>query len=212
MSKSVYSIVLSDEVVAAVDRVAYENGLSRSAMIDRLLAQAVSCVTPEMRMQEIFSQVEQLLTVSGVFQPMLQPSKSMMSLRSALRYKYNPTVRYSVELDAGKPGEGTLRVSLRSQSSTLILYFGRFFRLWVSMERQLAEMPDCRMEEGGFSRCFSLPRNLSEQQQGELLAAYIQAMQTGMKGFFTDVEADPNAAVAAVAKACEDYYRQYSAI
>ena len=73
MSKSVYSIVLSDDVVREVDREAYANGLSRSAMINRLLAEAVSYVTPEMRMREIFGQVESLLTGGGVFHPLLQP-------------------------------------------------------------------------------------------------------------------------------------------
>lgn len=213
MSKSVYSVVLSDEVVAAVDQAAYANGLSRSAMMNRLLAQAVSCMTPEMRMQEIFAQAERLLTVGGVFQSMLQSSESMMSLRSPLRYKYNPSVRYSVELEPSVPGAGTLRVSMRSQSKELLLCFCQFFRLWESFEKAYVGMPDCRMEtESRFSRRFSLPQTLDGQAQGELLAAYIQAMQTGMKGFFSYLEADSRAAAACVGKACDDYYRQYTAI
>ena len=84
MKKSAYSLVLSDDVVAEVDRAAYQNGLSRSAMINQILAEYVSYTTPEQRMREIFSQVERLLTPGGVFQTLLQPSDSMMSLRSAL--------------------------------------------------------------------------------------------------------------------------------
>ena len=52
MSKSVYSLVLSDEVVREVDLEAYRHGLSRSAMINQILAEAVSYVTPEKRMRE----------------------------------------------------------------------------------------------------------------------------------------------------------------
>ena len=81
MKKSVYSLVLSDDVVEAVDRAAYQNGLSRSAMVNQILADYVSYTTPEKRMREIFSQVESLLTDGGVFQTLLQPSDSMMSLR-----------------------------------------------------------------------------------------------------------------------------------
>ena len=103
MKKSVYSLVLSDDVVEAVDRAAYQNGLSRSAMVNQILADYVSYTTPEKRMREIFSQVESLLTDGGVFQTLLQPSDSMMSLRSSLAYKYNPNVRYSVELYPGTP-------------------------------------------------------------------------------------------------------------
>ena len=38
MSKSVYSLVLSDDVVAAVDRAAYALGSSRSNLINQILA------------------------------------------------------------------------------------------------------------------------------------------------------------------------------
>ena len=41
MSKSVYSVVLMDDVVDAVDRLAYEAGTNRSNMINRSLAEYV---------------------------------------------------------------------------------------------------------------------------------------------------------------------------
>ena len=53
MNRSVYSLVLSDDVVEAVDRLAYQQNTSRSALINQILAEAVSFVTPEMRMREI---------------------------------------------------------------------------------------------------------------------------------------------------------------
>ena len=61
MGKSVYSIVLSDEVVQAVDEMAYRMNTSRSNLINQLLAERVSLTTPEMRMREIFSLVGQAL-------------------------------------------------------------------------------------------------------------------------------------------------------
>ena len=39
MNKSIYSLVLSDEVVDAVDALARTEGMSRSAMINRILAE-----------------------------------------------------------------------------------------------------------------------------------------------------------------------------
>ena len=53
MSKSVYSVVLMDDVVDAVDRLAYEAGTNRSNMINRILAEYVQLATPEQRMQDI---------------------------------------------------------------------------------------------------------------------------------------------------------------
>ena len=61
MNKSVYSLVLSDEIVQEIDRMAYETGASRSAMINQILADYVRYTTPEKRMREIFSAVEQQL-------------------------------------------------------------------------------------------------------------------------------------------------------
>ena len=210
MKKSVYSLVLSDDVIAAVDRAAYQNGLSRSAMINRILAQAVSYTTPEQRMSEIFSQVERLLN-GEVFQSLSQPSDSMMSLRSALAYKYNPNVRYSVELYPDRPGEGELRVSLRSQSSALILYLGQFFRLWAKIEQAYVGGADCVIQDGKYARRLKLPARVSHREQGAVLAGYIRAMEQGLRGFFHSLD-DPRQAAVAVERACQDYLKHYPAI
>ena len=210
MKKSVYSLVLSDDVIAAVDRAAYQNGLSRSAMINRILAQAVSYTTPEQRMSEIFSQVERLLN-GEVFQSLSQPSDSMMSLRSALAYKYNPNVRYSVELYPDRPGEGELRVSLRSQSSALILYLGQFFRLWAKIEQAYVGGADCVIQDGKYARRLKLPARVSHREQGAVLAGYIRAMEQGLRAFFHSLD-DPRQAAASVDQAYQNYLKQYPAI
>ena len=210
MKKSVYSLVLSDDVIAAVDRAAYQNGLSRSAMINRILAQAVSYTTPEQRMREIFSQVERLLN-GEVFQSLSQPSDSMMSLRSALAYKYNPNVRYSVELYPDRPGEGELRVSLRSQSSALILYLGQFFRLWAKIEQAYVGGADCVIQDGKYARRLKLPARVSHREQGAVLAGYIRAMEQGLRAFFHSLD-DPRQAAALVEQAYQNYLKQYPAI
>ena len=210
MKKSVYSLVLSDDVIAAVDRAAYPNGLSRSAMINRILAQAVSYTTPEQRMREIFSQVERLLN-GEVFQSLSQPSDSMMSLRSALAYKYNPNVRYSVELYPDRPGEGELRVSLRSQSSALILYLGQFFRLWAKIEQAYVGGADCVIQDGKYARRLKLPARVSHREQGAVLAGYIRAMEQGLRAFFHSLD-DPRQAATLVEQAYQNYLKQYPAI
>ena len=74
MNKSVYSLVLTDDVVAEIDRIAYENGTSRSNTVNQILAEYVSYDTPEKRIREVFSEVENLLTGSSRFQVMMQPS------------------------------------------------------------------------------------------------------------------------------------------
>lgn len=53
MGKSVYSLVLMDDIVAAVDRLAYQQGTSRSNMVNRILAEYVQMDTPENRIRTI---------------------------------------------------------------------------------------------------------------------------------------------------------------
>ena len=98
MSKSVYSVVLMDDVVDAVDRLAYEAGTNRSNMINRILAEYVQLATPEQRMQDIFSSIMDAVSGQNALQLMLNASDAMLSMRSAIHYKYNPSMRYVVEL------------------------------------------------------------------------------------------------------------------
>ena len=79
MKKSVYSLVLMDDVIKAVDRQAYLLGTSRSNLINQILAEHLSCVTPEMRMKETFETVQNL--ISNAFQ--------ILTFESLDLYMYN---------------------------------------------------------------------------------------------------------------------------
>ncbi len=160
MKKSVYSLVLMDDVVEAIDRMAYARNTSRSNLINQILAEHVSYVTPQMRMRDIFSCLEQILS-EECYQIQSQASESMFSIRSPIRYKYRPTVRYSIELYQ-KPEElaGELRVSVRSSSQSFLEAIGIFFRWWIQMEEQYLQQiyPEgvpCGYEDGKYRRGFS---------------------------------------------------------
>ena len=208
MNKSVYSLVLMDDVVEQIDRVAYEMNTSRSNMINQILAEYVSYMTPEKRMREIFSAVEQQLAGGSTFQVLLQPSDTMFSLRSALAYKYNPTVRYSVELYRNaKPLLGELRVSLRSQNSTLLLYLLQFFKLWVRVEESFLGRTESTVEDGRFIRKLVLRSKGAEPDNetvGEAIAAYIDLFDRALKAFFANLS-DPQRAVVQVQRLYVDY-------
>ena len=62
MKKSVYSLVLMDDVIRAVDEKASQLGTSRSNLINQILAQHLSCITPEMRIQEIFDSMNEMVS------------------------------------------------------------------------------------------------------------------------------------------------------
>jgi len=164
MGRSVYSLVLIDEIVEAVDKLAYEKNTSRSNLINQILAKYFCFNTPEMRMREIFENVEQSMCNIDCFQIQFQPSSTMISIRSALRYRYKPTIRYMLELyRLCEPAMGELRVTMRTQNSTLIDILTSFFEFWSTLENKYigSLFPDgnvfCSVEPGKYLRQFILP-------------------------------------------------------
>lgn len=188
MGKSVYSVVLTDEVVGAIDALAYQEGISRSKMIDRVLAQFACCDTPAQQMADIFRRIEQMASLHSRMQLLLNPSEELLQLRSAVPYKYNPTVKYAVTLTPESANQlGELRVSLRSQSAALRDAMNRFYRLWVSLEERYFEdgqfLSYC-IEGDRYARALRRPEGWSAEQQGDALAAYLDLFDATLKGFF----------------------------
>ena len=210
--KSVYSLMLDDGVVAAIDRLAYLQNTNRSGLVNRILAEYASYVTPEQRIREAFGRISALLDGQDSFQPIMQPSDTMLSFRSALLYKYNPTVRYSVELFRTQVGEiGELRVSLRTQNNTLIAYMTYFYRLWTRIEETHLGAVDSRVADGKLVRRLTVrtTRRSSEASPspetiGDLIAAYIRVLDRALKAFFHLLD-DP----AAAAREIDGIYAAY---
>lgn len=203
MKKSVYSLVLMDDIVEAVDRVAYSQNTSRSNLINQILAEYLSLMTPEKRMRQVFDQMEQLFDTGGCFQVQAQPSDAMLSVRSALSFKYKPTIRYAVELyravqeKEGVPTIGELRVSLRTQNQQLIDSITRFFRLWQGMERHFVGrqfalgVPPSALdgEQGRYVRWLKLPQSrpeLTGEELGRAISGYIQMLDQVLKVYFAN--------------------------
>ena len=83
MKRSVYSLVLSDDVVEAIDNLAYSLGTSRSNLINQILAEKVRLVTPEQRMNDIFNQVENHL-IEERYQIQSRQSNTLLSIKSSI--------------------------------------------------------------------------------------------------------------------------------
>jgi hypothetical protein len=214
MGRSVYSLVLIDDVVDAIDKIAYEKKTSRSNLINQILAEYCSYSTPEMRMRDIFEGVEQMMSDWESFQVQLQPSDAMISIRSALRYRYKPTIRYMLELyRTCGPTVGELRVSMRTQSRQLIEILNDFFDFWFAMENKYigSLFPHgevfCEITPGKYARQFLLPQDSARQTNEAIAAAisdYIHVFDTCMKLYFAHLD-EPEKALAAL----EKKYLQY---
>lgn len=186
MKKNIYSLVLSENVVAAVDRLAYERHTNRSNLINQILAEYVSYETPEMRMQNVFDRMQSLL--GSAFQPLESASPTMLTLRSALSYKYNPTVRYQVELyRTPHVAVGELKVSMRTQSATLSLLVMQFFKLWIKIEQAHHPDSDATVTEGRFVKRF-VTDTMDSERVAEGISAYVDAFDHALKTFFCYLE------------------------
>ncbi len=208
MKKSVYSLVLMDDVVAQVDRLAYSMHTNRSNMINQILAEYCSMLTPEKRMQSTLHQLEQLLGQVG-FQALAQPTGSMLMVRSALNYKYNPSVRYRVELfRAVKPEFGQLQVQLRTQNQELVYYVNEFMILWAKLEQNYLDHPRATVENGRFFR--NLRYHAVFDRQGELLGKaisnYVNHLDRALKLYFEYLDR-PATAARLVEEVLRDYLK-----
>ena len=210
MSKSVYSLVLTDQVVEAIDALAYTMGTSRSALIDRILASHVSYTTPEMRINNIFDSVSRLMAQRSGF-IVQEAGDRMMSIRSSLKYKYKPTLRYSLQLlRSSEKTEGELKVSFRTQSAELIARMEDFLRLWAALEDKyiVSSLPDgirYLIEDGRFTRSFTLPDSYKDKSDEEIAAAitaYIHMFDDVLKVYFANLD-NGTAAEAAVQRYSE---------
>lgn len=195
MNKSVYSLVLSDEVVEAVDRLAYSMRMSRSALINSLLAEAVSYTTPEKRISGIFGAIGQMMDDGFLIRE--QPSDAMLSIRSALKYKYKPVIRYGLELYRSfEKTIGQLKVSFRTQSEQLKANLTEFLKLWAELENTYVvkffpEGISYTIDDGRFTRTFRLPAEREHQTDEELaraIAEYIKMFDEILKIYFANIE------------------------
>ena len=189
MSKSVYSIVLSDDVVAAVDMLALRLGTNRSGLIDQILAERLQVTTPEKRMRDIFDSIFSLMDERFIHDN--SSASSAIALRSSIAYKYKPTVRYALELLRVPDGEkiGNLKISFRTRSSAFMELLGQFYRLWIGVEGQYNPRGIVyKAESDKLIRPIYLQKgtDIKPEQLGEVISEYIYAFDTALKQFFAN--------------------------
>lgn len=189
MKRNVYSLVLMDDVIKAVDREAYRQGTSRSNLINQILAEHLACETPEMRMGRIFDCLSGL--IGEGFRIQEQRSAALMTMRTALDYKHRPTINYKVELERSPDGFiGTLRVHIRTQNPKLFEMFDNFFLYWTAME-------SVRLRQLGFEGCICeltpvtfvrklLNTGLDDERTAEAISRYLDLLNRSVQTYFSD--------------------------
>ncbi len=198
MKKSVYSIVLMDRVIDAVDEEAYRLGTSRSNLINQILAEHLNCTTPEMKMRTIFAAINDAM--NSHFQIQQQRSDSLLTLRTALNYRYRPVLNYKVELSRSPENYiGVLRVQIRTQNPSLTALFDSFFSFWTKLEQVLLSNAGCfyysySLSPNSFSRELINSGSGSAEIISSAIAGYIQLLDKAIKLYISAPNAFASAA------------------
>ncbi len=205
MSRSVYSLVLSDDVIRAVDRAAYTMNTSRSNLINQILAEYVSYTTPEKRMKDIFDSLTTMISCGEPFLIQSQGSEALLNIRSPLQVKYNPTIKYTVELFRDRESNvGELRIMTRTQSAALLDQLEEFFLLFCTIEAAYSRIPpQYQIGRGKFIRNFVLKDpSMNSDQIGAAIGRYIRCIDQALKAYLSVPSYQCQAVV-------EEIYRAY---
>ncbi len=205
MKKSVYSITLLDDLVREIDRRAYLSGTTRSGLINRLLAEQLGLSTPENRKQSIFSEMARLLSPDDGFL-INDGGDSLFAVRSTIRFKYNPTIRYSVVIyPEGDECFGELRATLRTQNESLISELDRFFAIWQRTEDLVFSRRISTFGGGKFTRRLLSPANSKNPQAlADAASRYIKLLHTALSEHFR-LTPDESASAANIARLYNSY-------
>lgn len=186
--------MLTDEIIREIDREAFIKGTNRSNLVNQILAEYVSYVTPEKRADAIFRTIEEIMKRGGSIVPFVEPNNLTMSMKSSLEYKYRPTIRYEVQLYKVHDGTiGELSVIFRTQSELLLDQLENFFKMWVRLEKKYlgeyftAGRISYTMEAGRLTRSMAVPdnRNYSDSEIADAISYYVSMFDTLMKGYLS---------------------------
>lgn len=186
MKKTLYSMMLDDNVINEIDLLAHSYGTNRSGMVNQILAEYVNLTTPERKVNDIFNIIAELLSPKCGLVPFIPPNAMTMSLKSSLQYKYRPTIKYEVELyRSGDDSIGELLVKFRTQSAMLIGDMTEFFRAWKEVEERCQGRPvRCALYELRFVRELSAPkRKCTADELANAISGYIQMLDGMMKKY-----------------------------
>ncbi|MBQ7171830.1 MAG: hypothetical protein IJR89_06105 [Clostridia bacterium] len=208
MKKSVYSLVLSDAVISQIDRAAYAMKTSRSALINQILADYVSYVTPESRVRDALDLLERSFSASDLFRIQPLASESMLTLLAPIEFKYNPTVRYCLAFYKEEEAPAELRVSARTQNPRLILLFSLFYSLWNTAEENEGGDPGVLTPDARFVKRFRPQSAFSVRDLSDALSAYVRAFDRGVRIFFSHPD-DRDENAAAVRRLLAEYHTDY---
>lgn len=213
MNKSVYSLVLMDEVVSEIDKLAYLRGTNRSNLINSILADYVSLSTPQDMVDRVFATLENYFGGNDTYKIESTPSSGTFLVKSAIRYKYNPIIKYYVELYKNTGYRyGCIKAHIRTQNTVLISILRDFYEAFAKTEYEfidfskLSDVAFHSLENGKIVRQFVVKQQegIDEQTVGEAISLYVDNLDKSIKTYINCISNGENPE-----EKLKNMYRQY---
>ncbi len=185
MSKSVYSMVLTDEVIGLIDNLALKSGKSRSTLVNEILASYVGYSTSKQRIEEILNFVTEAFEQHRRMR-VERRQQSTIDFLSAINYKYNPRVTYSVELFTEDEYSGYLKIALRTTSQALITVINDFFNAFIRLERKYLGNVEYSVVDGKLVRKLKFQERNTTSEIALKLTDYVNNIDKLINAFTAD--------------------------
>ena len=183
MGKSVYSMVLDDEVVRCVDIAAAKTGESRSQFINRVIAKEVGFATSRQRLDDIIDAIDVCLATHEKMR-MVRRQKAAVDFLSALNYKYSPRVTYSVDLYPEEK-KAKLTIALRTTSPELTALCANFFEIISKLEENSCNKRLFGVEDGKVVRIMTLPKDVDTLEAARIITRYVNYFDKLLNDFIS---------------------------
>ena len=191
MAKNLYSVILSEELVSLVDELAKKNNSSRSNQINNILANYFSYTTMDMQIDSILGFINNMLSKNDEFQFLENNCDRQLSVKTSLDYKYNPSLKYSIELYKNLVNDsiGDLKIIYRISSPELRVKLERYFNYIISFESSVnPTLVKTSMYEQKFIRQFYIEQdlNFTYDEIAESITEYVNNIDRTLKKYLND--------------------------
>lgn len=129
MSKKIYSLLLSEEVMNLIDAECRRSGKSRSSLIDGILSSAYLKDHPATRLPDLLQSLAGLLSLEDAQVSVQRLLQDAIEFRTSIRYSYQPKIIYRVRFETSESGTAAfIRITTRTTSAPLLSMFSELFR------------------------------------------------------------------------------------
>lgn len=150
MTKNIYSLLLSENSVRAIDKIAAKRNMSRSAVIDEILSRYTGTENSDNFFREIWSETESLFSRAETMKFVNNAQTNMAQVITSLPYKYNPKVRYTLELSDEPDVLCYVTLNTRTQNPLLSAVFGTFYARLAQLEDKYLDNVSAKMLDGKY--------------------------------------------------------------